>query len=407
MKEIISESTNMTNSNRFTVVGNLVRWVKDTPMQDALIRNQFDLVMALCIEDNMYPSISPVFGQYINDNINVSDIVDFILWGTWVEDTETTGNLLKAACALLENYKDTALRLWPNAKAGDIAYRAIMFMMTKIGLDIIGDQLKYSLALSAICNLSNELLGPVQDLTSSMFSNTPTSVFDIFATEVYIPHPLPRKNLCHQDEMLEIIEHEESTVSEIVASLHTRVWGSRQYISPCSDTLKLITRVSEARPHVHLEHLYVACMAMSGLLASHQMMVSAVPTGSLVDGYQHIAAFLDEFARDREAKQKGLLHRLEPHMEQTGADPNSEHVYKDQRITEDVLFYQVVKEVPEELRGEGKETHNLCLASLVSRDQLEGKQQQLLGQHRKHPSKFHSQPVHKLLRGSPTPAKVT
>lgn len=297
------------SNNKHTVVGNLVRWVKDTPMQDALVRNQFDLVMALCVEDNTYPSFSPVFGQYVKDSINVSDIVDFILWGSWVENRETTSNLLKEACALLENYKDTAVRLWPSATAGDLAYRAIMFMMNYRGKDIIGDRLNYSLAMSAILNISSELLGPVKDTTASMFSNTPLNVFHIFATEVYMPHALPRPNLYCQDVMLDIIEDENATVSTKVASLHTKVWGSNAYVNPCSDTLKLITTVSQAMSQsmsdTTLQHLYVAGMAISGLLASHQMLSNAMPDANVLKGWQYIKEVLQIWCRKKRSNDEG------------------------------------------------------------------------------------------------------
>lgn len=278
-----------------TVVGNLVRWVKDTPAEDALTRSQFALVMALCVEDNTYPSFSPVFGDYVNDSINVSDIVDFILWGAWIETRQITTALLRAACALLENYKAKILHLWPTAKAGDIAYRAIMFMMNMKGPEIIGDQLKYRLAMSSISSISDELLGPVDNTTLSMFSKTLPNVFDFFATELYIPHLLPRPKLYQQDTVIEIINKDDAPVDTDIAELHIQIWGTDAYIEPFSDTLRLISVVSKAgvHAHVHMKDVYVAGMAISGLMASCQMISTAVQSGNIEAGHTHIMAYVD------------------------------------------------------------------------------------------------------------------
>lgn len=294
----------MSSCNKHKVVGNLVRWVKDTTVQEALTRNQFELVMALCLEDNTYPSISPVFRQHVEDSINVSDIVDFILWGAWLEDRETTHNLLHAACALLENYKKTALHQWPEAKAGDMAHRAIIFTMNHRGMGIIGNRLKYSMAMSAISNLSMELLGPAQKITSSMFYQTSPRIFNVFATEIYMPRPLSRSKLHYQDEIIDIVENPHATVSKNVSDLHTEVWGSRQYIDPCIDTLKLITEVSKELSHVDLNHLYVAGMAISGLMASHQMLSSAVPSGSVIQGGTYMNEFLEDVRKRKRSNSK-------------------------------------------------------------------------------------------------------
>ena len=307
--------------NKHRVVGNLVRWVKKTPIKDALIRSQFELVMALCVEDNTYPSISPHFAQYVSDSINVSDIVDFILWGTWLEDRQTARKLLLAACTLLENYKDTVLRLWPTANAGDLAYRAIMFTMNHRGMDIIGHRLKYSMAMSAISNLTTELLGPPQKTTSSMFCHTSASIFNIFATDVYMPHALPRNKLQYENEIIDILENQRVTVSDKVSDLHMQVWGAMRYIDPCLDTLKLITKVSETLSRVDLKHLYVAGMAISGLMASHQMLSTAVHSGSVIEGYNHIQEFLKESVRKREASNS---ERIQENTTQQSSDIGSD-----------------------------------------------------------------------------------
>lgn len=297
------------SGSQHTIVGNLVKWVKDTPVVQALARNQFDLVMALCVEDNMFPSFSPVLGECLTGSINVSDIVDFILWGAWLENTKTTRSLLHATCAVLENYKSTILRAWSTATAGDTAYRAIMFMMKCRGMAIIGDKLKYSLAMSAILSLSKELFGPVSENTSPMFFNTSVVVFDVFPTEVYVPHTIPRLKLYHQDAICSIIGDDDADVSNEVVALHTAVWGSQHYIEPCLDTLKLITKVSEGQnlSNINLKHVYVAGMAMSGLLASHQMMMAAVPDGSIHHGYQYIMKFLEEYVKVRLADNERIM----------------------------------------------------------------------------------------------------
>jgi hypothetical protein len=294
------------DSNEHTVVGNLVRWVKDTPVKEALARNQFDLVMALCVEDNTFPSFSAVLGECVNDSINVSDIVDFILWGACLVDMKTNRKLLHTTCALLENYKNIALRVWPTATAGDTAYRAIMFTMRRRGMDIIGDKLKYSLAMAAISSLSTELLGPVSENTYPMFFNTSMALFDVFATDVYMPHTLTRPKMYRHDEICDIIRDYDVDVSSEVAALHTIVWGSNRYIEPCLDTLRFITWLSERRCHVNVIDLYVAGMAIFGLLASHQMMSSAMPTGSVVNGYRHITESLEDYVKERRKEEERI-----------------------------------------------------------------------------------------------------
>ena len=304
-----------------TVVANLVRWVKDVPMQNALARNQFSLVMALCVEDNTFPSFSPVWGECVTDSINVSDIVDFILWGACIEDMKTTRNLLQATCALLENYKDIALQVWPMATAGDTAYRAIMFTFRRRGMDIIGDKLKYSLAMSAVTSLCTDLLGPVSENTYPMFFNTSTGVFDVFATQVYLPHILPRQRLYHHTELCDIIGKGTARVSSIVSALHAKIWGSPHYIQPCLETLQFITTVSIAlgpRHSFSLDDLYIAGMAMSGLLASHQMMSCAVPAGCLQEGYRHIADFLEDYANESETEDEQSRQALEENKKERG-----------------------------------------------------------------------------------------
>lgn len=329
----------MASSANNKVVGNLVRWVKDTTIQAALTRNQFELVLAMCIEDNTYPSVSPVFATYVEDDINVSDIVDFILWGAgWVNTRKTTLRLLQAACALLENYKETALRLWPTAKAGDMAYRAIMFTMSRRGMEIIGDSMKYSLAMAAISILSSELLDPTHG-TSSMFSQTSASIFNTFATELHMPNAVPRKKLHNQDEILDIIENNHATVSEQVSRLHIDVWGSTQYIQPCSDTLKLITKVSESFSLADVKHLYVAGMAISGLLASRQMISTALPDANVMQGEQYITVFLQNYAGKKDSTCSNVGHLNTSYKRPD--KPNEE-----QQLADTYNLFQLSQETP-------------------------------------------------------------
>ena len=291
--------------------------MRETPAADALARNQFALVMALCVEDHNYPSRSPVFGGCVTESINVSDIVDFILWGAWLEERDITIRLLGAVCALLENYKARIIQLWPDAKAGVIAYRAIMCMMHVKGLGIIGEVLKYRMAMSAISNLADELLGPLDDSTSSIFSTTSPSAFNVFATDIYIPHIIPRQPLHHQATLLDIINTKGASVDVEVAEMHSTLWGSTSYIQPCSEPLKLISKVSKAPDSQNLQmslsDVYVAAMAISGLLASNQMIVTAVKTGNMRKGYKHIMDFVECRLKiaDVMRKKKQLLQEKE------------------------------------------------------------------------------------------------
>ena len=318
------------SGNRHTIVGNLVRWVKDTPVRQALSRSQFDLVMALCVEDKRYPSLPPIFRECVDNNINVSDIADFILWGAWLEDMKTTRTILQTVCALLENYKDTVLRVWPTATAGDTAYRAIMFTMRHKGYAIINNKLKYSMAMSAISNLSTELLGTVDNKTFPMFLNTTVTCFDVFATDVYMPHAIFKKKMYHHSEIRGIIR-EDVNISAELAALHTSVWGSNCYIDHCIEALKLIAKVDAANDHtsnVNINDLYVAGMAIARFFASQQMMLSAVPAGNPVKGYYHITRFLEEYTKERESENQKMAMKTHKEQEQEHNDNKQEQVEK-------------------------------------------------------------------------------
>jgi len=194
---------------------------------------------------------------------------------------------------------------------------------------IFCDRQQFLMAMSAISKLSKEVLGPISKETYPMFLSTEDAVFNVFATDEYVPRVLPRPKMCCHDEICDIIADEAISVPAKLASLHISVWGSEQYLEPCLEPLKLITKVLAIQKPSNsgMNNVYVAGMGIAGLFASRQMMLSAVPNGNVREGYRQIKEFLEHYAKEKKHEKERLVMReleAEKKTEQTRRDVGNE-----------------------------------------------------------------------------------
>lgn len=268
-----------------------LEWVKNTPIHKALCGNQFHLSVPLY----SIPSSSHILCECVTKSINVSDIVYSILMSACINKKNKIQELLHQTCALLENYKHIALENWPDMTAGEMAHRAIVYTMKQKGLGIIGDKLQYSILMGSISLLCTELQCSLDQKTTNVFSGMSPVIFDVPPFSTYTLTFFPMKESFKKNLFEYVLKKglKADTIDTALIELHASTWGDAVSFEEFNKTLIFINVISRSVPG-YMKDIYLAGMAMSGYLCSHEMISSALNSANIDTGVTVIKDYLYE-----------------------------------------------------------------------------------------------------------------